>query len=74
MNNGLTEYNTTDVILKVEIKYNHIKALSKINNFSANGYLDFYVKKDIPLKIKTNIGDYGKIEISIKDENTGDRA
>lgn len=71
MNNGLTEYSTSDVILKVEIKYNHIKALSKINNFSANGYLDFYVKKDIPLKIKTNIGDYGKIEISIKDENTG---
>jgi len=45
------------------------KALTKLGNLSHNDSIKLYMEEDLPLKIVTNIGSYGKLTIYIRNAN-----
>ena len=50
----------------VVVRTSTIKALSKLNNLSANGTIKFYMEPDNPIKIMSKIGTYGTLRVYIK--------
>jgi hypothetical protein len=66
------DWDTSNEICRVQIVTSTIKALVKINNFSSGiNNLQIYVKKDNPICIRARIGNFGIINIYLRDENTG---
>ena len=53
-------------IERFRIHVSNIKALAKINGFSATGTLKFYIEPELPMKITTSIGTFGKLSILIR--------
>ena len=51
---------------EINIKTNTIKALSKLGNLSHNDSIKVYMEPELPMKIVTNIGSYGKLTIYIR--------
>ena len=43
-----------------------IKSLSKINGFSNNGTIKFYIEHNLPMKAVVNIGSFGKLTILLR--------
>jgi hypothetical protein len=61
LNNGFYNPSMDRVYIKVESSV--LKAISKINNLTSQGILKIYSHEGYPLKLATNIGYYGKLEI-----------
>lgn len=61
LNNGFNNPSTDKVYIKVDSSV--IKAISKINNLTSQGIVKIYSCEGYPLKLTTNIGYYGKLEI-----------
>lgn len=57
----------SDKELRIEVKLSTIKALSKLNNLSTNGTIKMYMEAELPLKIVSNIGTYGRLIIYLDD-------
>jgi hypothetical protein len=53
-------------IEKFKIHNSIIKCLSKLNGFSPNGTIKFYIEKDAPMKAVVNIGSFGKLRILLR--------
>ena len=53
-------------IERFRIYNTNIKALAKMNGFSANGTIRFYIEKDAPMKLVCNIGLFGKLTTLIR--------
>jgi hypothetical protein len=51
----------------IKIDVSTIKALGKLNNLSPNGTIKMYMEEDLPLKMISNIGSYGKLTIYLRD-------
>lgn len=54
------------VIEKFRVHISTVKSLAKINGFSGNGTLKFYIEAGLPMKITSNVGSFGKLNILIK--------
>jgi hypothetical protein len=67
---GSIDINDDIGVGEIGIKTNTIKAMTKLGNLSHNDSIKLYMEKDLPLKIVTNIGSYGKLTIYIRDGNT----
>lgn len=55
-----------DEVYRVEISAKIIRAMTKFNNLSPTGVIKFFVEKEMPLKIVSPIGCYGKLVLYIK--------
>ncbi len=55
-----------DEIERFKIHISVIKSLSKLNGFSPNGTIKFYIESGAPLKAVVNIGSYGKLRILLR--------
>lgn len=53
-------------IEKFKIHNSIIKCLSKLNGFSPNGTIKFYIEKGAPMKAVVNIGAFGKLRILLR--------
>jgi len=56
----------TDEIERFKIHISIIKSLSKLNGFSSNGTIKFYIEKETPMKAVVNIGTFGKLKILLR--------
>jgi len=54
---------------EINIRTNTIKAMTKLGNLSHNDSIKIYMEKELPMKIITNIGSYGKLTIYIRNMN-----
>ncbi len=55
-----------DEIERFRVDISQIKALTKLNGFSPNGTIKFYIEKELPMKLDCNIGTFGKLSIYIR--------
>lgn len=55
-----------DEIERFRIHISTIKSLAKINGFSSNGTLKFYIESGSPMKLISNIGTFGKLTVLIR--------
>lgn len=55
-----------DEIERFRIHISNIKALAKINGFSPNGTIKFYIEPELPMKLTVGVGSFGKLSILIK--------
>lgn len=55
-----------DEIERFRIHISNIKALAKINGFSPNGTIKFYIEPKLPMKLTVGVGSFGKLSILIK--------
>ena len=51
----------------IKIDVSTIKALGKLNNLSPSGTIKMYMQEELPLKMISNIGSYGKLTIYLRD-------
>jgi hypothetical protein len=51
---------------RFRVHISNIKALAKINGFSPNGTIKFYIEPDMPMKLTVGVGSFGKLSILIK--------
>lgn len=51
----------------IKIDVSTIKALGKLNNLSPNGTIKMYMEENLPFKMISNIGSYGKLLIYLRD-------
>jgi hypothetical protein len=51
----------------IKIDVSTIKALGKLNNLSPNGTIKMYMEENLPFKMISNIGSYGKLVIYLRD-------
>jgi hypothetical protein len=51
---------------RFRVHISNIKALAKINGFSPNGTIKFYIEHDLPMKLTVGVGSFGKLSILIK--------
>lgn len=66
------DWDTGNEISRVLIATSTIKALVKINNFSSGiNNLQVYIKENNPICIRARIGNFGIINIYLRDEKTG---
>src|SRR5205823_1030589 len=66
----IPEFQNLSINEEINVKVNKTiySALAKLNNICPNGNIKIYMEKDLPLRLKCNIGTYGKISIYIKDD------
>ena len=55
-----------DELERFRVQIDNIKALAKINGFSDQGTIKFYIEPGLPMKIYTSIGAFGKLTILIR--------
>lgn len=55
-----------DEIDRFKVYIGQIKALAKLNGFSPNGTIKFYIERGLPMKLNCNIGTFGKLSIFIR--------
>jgi len=53
-------------INRYKVYIDQIKALAKLNGFSPNGTIKFYIEEEKPMKLVCNIGTFGKLSIFIR--------
>ena len=53
------------IIEQFRVHISTIKSLAKINGFSGNGTIKFYIEKGLPMKITSKVGSFGKLNIII---------
>lgn len=53
------------IVEKYRVHISTIKSLAKINGFSGNGTIKIYIEKGLPMKITSNVGSFGKLNIII---------
>ena len=56
----------SDEIERFKIPIDNIKALSKINGFSASSTIKIYIQKSAPMKLVVPIGSYGTLKILLR--------
>lgn len=54
-------------VCRIRINSKTIRAMTKFNNLSPTGVIKFFMEEDMPLKIVSSIGCYGKLTLYIKD-------
>ena len=55
-----------DEVERFRVHISNIKAFAKINGFSPNGTIKFYIEPDLPMKLTVGVGSFGKLSILIK--------
>ena len=53
-------------IERFKIPIDNIKALSKINGFSASSTIKIYIQSDAPMKLVVPIGSYGTLKVLLR--------
>ena len=56
----------SDEIERFKIPIDNIKALSKINGFSASSTIKIYIQSDAPMKLVVPIGSYGTLKVLLR--------
>lgn len=56
-------------IERFRVHLSNIKALAKLNGFSSNGTIKFYIVQGLPMKLVVNIGSFGKLTIILRSSN-----
>lgn len=64
----ITRRKNQNLIECIYVKLKMIKCLSKLSNLSNKGNIEILIEPGLPLKFKTNIGNFGFIEVYIKSE------
>lgn len=57
-----------DLISYVDIQLSTIKYLARLVGLSVNGTIKFFIEKNKPLRIITNVGTYGEITVIVKSQ------
>ena len=56
----------SDEVQRFRVQISNIKSLAKINGFSSNDTINFYIEPNLPMKLRVGIGTFGKLNVLIR--------
>lgn len=59
--------NTSPDNNEIRVSIATIKALAKLNNLSTQGMVKFFIEPDHPIKLTTNVGNYGRLMVYLQE-------